>query len=51
MLFRSLDTRVGNSTFVASVDPTLRTRVHDRLKLAMNPARLHLFDAQTEAAI
>ena len=46
-----LDTRVGNSTFVASVDPTLRTRVHDRLKLAMNPARLHLFDAQTEAAI
>jgi multiple sugar transport system ATP-binding protein len=46
-----LDTRAGNSTFVASVDPTLRTRVHDRLKLAMNPARLHLFDAQTEAAI
>src|SRR5277367_5204525 len=39
-----LDTRAGNSTFVASVDPTLRTRVHDRLKLAMNPARLHLFD-------
>jgi multiple sugar transport system ATP-binding protein len=46
-----LDTRVGDATFVASVDPTLRTRVHDRLKLAINPARLHLFDAQTEAAI
>jgi multiple sugar transport system ATP-binding protein len=46
-----LDTRVGDSTFVASVDPTLRTRVHDHLKLAINPARLHLFDAQTEAAI
>jgi multiple sugar transport system ATP-binding protein len=46
-----LDTRVGDATFVASVDPTLRTRVHDRLKLAMNPARLHLFDARTEAAI
>src|SRR5258707_720383 len=46
-----LDTQVGNSTFVASVDPTLRTRVHDHLKLAINPARLHLFDAQTEAAI
>jgi multiple sugar transport system ATP-binding protein len=46
-----LDTRVGNSTFVASVEPTLRMRVHDRLKLAINPARLHLFDAQTEAAI
>jgi multiple sugar transport system ATP-binding protein len=46
-----LDTRAGDTTFVASVDPTLRTRVHDRLRLAMNPARLHLFDAQTEAAI
>src|SRR6266852_4933988 len=46
-----LDTRVGDSTFVASVEPTLRTRVHDHLKLAINPARLHLFDAQTEAAI
>jgi multiple sugar transport system ATP-binding protein len=46
-----LDTRAGNSTFVASVEPTLRTRVHDRLKLAINPDRLHLFDAQTEAVI
>src|SRR6202163_1908392 len=46
-----LDTRAGDSTFVASVEPTLRTRVHDRLKLAINPARLHLFDATTEAAI
>ncbi|MBL6615861.1 MAG: sn-glycerol-3-phosphate ABC transporter ATP-binding protein UgpC [Reyranella sp.] len=46
-----LDTRAGTSTFVASVDPTLRTRVHERLKLAINPDRLHLFDAQTEAAI
>jgi multiple sugar transport system ATP-binding protein len=46
-----LDTRAGNSTFVASVDPMLRTKVHERLKLAINPHRLHLFDAQTEAAI
>src|SRR5688572_20806139 len=44
-----LDTRAGNSTFVASVEPTLRTKMHDRLKLAINPNRLHLFDAQTEA--
>jgi hypothetical protein len=29
----------------------LRTKVHERLKLAINPNRLHLFDAQTEAAI
>ena len=46
-----LDTRAGGSTFVASVDPMLRTKVHERLKLAINPNRLHLFDAQTESAI
>ncbi len=46
-----LDTRAGATTFVASVDPDLRMRVHDRLRLAMNPERLHLFDAGTEAAI
>src|SRR5215470_7450997 len=38
-----LDTRVGNSAFVASVDPGLHIKVHERLKLAFNPARLHLF--------
>ena len=46
-----LDTRAGETTFVASVEPTLRVRIHDRLRLAMNPNRLHLFDARTEAAI
>ncbi len=46
-----LDTRAGKNTFVASVDPMLRTKVHERLKLAINPNRLHLFDAETEAAI
>ncbi len=46
-----LDTRAGNATFVASVDPLLRTKVHEKLKLAINPNRLHLFDAQTEAVI
>ena len=42
MLFRSI---------VASVDPTSKVRVHDKLKLALNPARIHLFDAETEAAV
>jgi multiple sugar transport system ATP-binding protein len=46
-----LDTRAGDTAFVASVEPTLRVRLHDRLRLAMNPNRLHLFDAKTEAAI
>jgi len=46
-----LDTRAGNATFVASVDPLLRTKVHEKLRLAINPNRLHLFDARTEAVI
>ena len=46
-----LDMRVGKTTMVASVDPTLRARVHDQVKLGINPARLHFFDATNEAAI
>jgi multiple sugar transport system ATP-binding protein len=46
-----LDTRVGEALMVASIDPTVRVRAHDVLKLALNPARLHLFDAQTEMAV
>ena len=46
-----LDMRVGDTTMVASVDPTLRTKLHEQIKLALNPARLHFFDAETEAAI
>jgi multiple sugar transport system ATP-binding protein len=46
-----LDTRVGAATIVASVDPMIKVRSHDKLKLALNPARLHLFDAESEAAI
>ena len=34
-----LDTRVGKAAIVASVDPTSKVRVHDKLKLALNPAR------------
>jgi multiple sugar transport system ATP-binding protein len=46
-----LDTSVGNSMFVASVEPTTLCKVHDKMRLALNPNRLHLFDAQTEMAI
>jgi len=46
-----LDMRAGPALMVASVDPTLRVRAHDKLKLALKPERLHLFDAETEAAI
>jgi len=46
-----LDTRVGPATVVASVEPTMRIRSNDKLRLSLKPERLHLFDAETEAAI
>jgi multiple sugar transport system ATP-binding protein len=46
-----LDVRVGDDTMVASVDPTIRARVQDQIRLAVNPARLHFFDTDTETAI
>src|SRR5215475_2312677 len=46
-----LDVRVGGDTMVAAVDPTIRARVQDQIRLAVNPTRLHFFDAQTELAI
>jgi multiple sugar transport system ATP-binding protein len=46
-----LDMRAGPALIVASVEPTLRVRAHDKLKLALKPERLHLFDAESEAAI
>jgi multiple sugar transport system ATP-binding protein len=46
-----LDVRVGEDTMVAAVEPTTRAKVQDTLRLAVNPERLHFFDAKTEAAI
>jgi multiple sugar transport system ATP-binding protein len=46
-----LDVAVGSHTMVASVEPGVRANIHDRLRLAVNPDRLHFFDARTEAAI
>jgi multiple sugar transport system ATP-binding protein len=46
-----LDMKVGEGAMVASVEPTLRVKVRDRLRLAVRPSRLHVFDAKTEAAI
>jgi len=46
-----LDMKVGESIMVASVEPTARVRVADKLRVAMRRSRLHVFDAQTEAAI
>src|SRR3954449_7538992 len=46
-----LDMKVGEGVMVASVEPTVRVKVHDRLRFAIRPSRLHVFDANTEGAI
>jgi multiple sugar transport system ATP-binding protein len=46
-----LDVAVGKTTMVASVEPTIGAKMHDRLRLTLNPDRLHFFDNATEAAI
>jgi multiple sugar transport system ATP-binding protein len=46
-----LDLKVPPGTMVAAVEPTVRAKIRDRVRLAMNPDRLHFFDARTEAAI
>ena len=46
-----LDVAVGRNTMVASVEPNVRVGVHEKLRLALNPERLHFFDAASEAVI
>jgi multiple sugar transport system ATP-binding protein len=46
-----LDVKVGPTTMVAAVEPTVRAKIRDHLRLAVNPERMHFFDATSEAAI
>ena len=46
-----LDVAVGSTAMVAAVEPTATAKVHEKLRLAVNPDRLHFFDNATEAAI
>ena len=46
-----LDVAVGHNTMVASVEPNVRVNVHQKLRLALNPERLHFFDAENENVI
>ena len=46
-----LDVQAGQNTLVARVEPTTRAKVHDKLRLTINPERVHFFDAKTELAI
>jgi multiple sugar transport system ATP-binding protein len=46
-----LDVKVGPTIMVARVDPSVRVRVHETLRLALDPNRLHFFDVGSEVAI
>src|ERR1700730_19199685 len=46
-----LDVAWGQGTMVASVEPPVGAKVHERLRLAVNPHRMHFFDSDNEAAI
>jgi len=46
-----LDVKAGSHVMVARVEPTVRVKVHERLRLALDPERVHFFDLKTELAI
>lgn len=42
--------KLGEGVMVASVEPTARVKVRDKLRVAIRPSRLHVFDAKIESA-
>jgi multiple sugar transport system ATP-binding protein len=46
-----LDVRAGANLLVARVDPATRVKVQETVRLALDPERLHFFDAASGAAI
>ncbi len=46
-----LDVAVGPGSMVAAVEPTVGAKVHEHVRLAVNPHRLHFFDNDSEAAV
>ncbi|MEA3193015.1 MAG: multiple sugar transport system ATP-binding protein [Betaproteobacteria bacterium] len=46
-----LNFRAGGVAMVARVDPSVRVKMNDTIRLAFDPQRLHFFDGTTEAAI
>ncbi len=43
--------RAGGAPMVARVDPAVRVKAHQNIRIALDPARVHFFDSQSEAAI
>jgi multiple sugar transport system ATP-binding protein len=46
-----LDAKVADQTLVASIEPTARIRPQDKVKLALDPSRLHFFDGESERVL
>jgi multiple sugar transport system ATP-binding protein len=46
-----LDVRAGTNALVARVEPTVRVKDRETVRLALVPERLHFFDAKNEASI
>ncbi len=46
-----LDVKAGSNVIVARVDPTVRAKLHDKMRLSLHPERVHFFDLKTELAI
>ena len=46
-----LNFRAGGVPMVARVDPGVRVKAHEDVRFAIDPERLHFFDADTESAI
>src|SRR5262250_1152627 len=46
-----LDVKAGPNSLVARVEPSVRLKIHDAVRLAVNPERLHFFDSTSEKAI
>jgi len=43
--------KAGENSITASVEPGLKVRAGDKITLALNTEKLHLFDAETEIAV
>ena len=46
-----LDVKAGPHAIVAALAPSTRAAPHERVRLAVDPERLHFFDKETEAAL
>ena len=46
-----LDVSAAGQSVVARVEPTVRAKTHEKIRLTFVPERIHFFDAKTEAVI